>query len=197
MSDRPDVRGLAARVLATQPSVGAVRVVCIDGPSGAGKTTLAAGLVAELAPYVGDVPVVHGDEVYEGWAVVSDEADPVRAFSALGERVASWLVAPWASGADAEHPVWDWQAHAWGGPRRVPAAPVVLLEGVGLGGAPLRPHASLVVWLDADPELRIRRVAERDGAEVAAHMDAWREREAAWHATDRTAEQADVVLATG
>jgi uridine kinase len=197
VSDRPDVRALAARVVAAQPSVSAVRVVCVDGPSGAGKTTLAAALVAELARSVGDVPVVHGDEVYEGWAVVADEADPVRAFSALGDRLVSWLVEPWRTGVEAEHPVWDWPADAWGGPRRVPAAPVVVLEGVGLGGAALRPHASLVVWLDADPALRIRRVAERDGAEVAAHMDAWREREAAWHAADRTAVHADVVLATG
>lgn len=197
MSDRPDVRELAARVLGAQPSVGTVRVVCIDGPSGAGKTTLAAALVAELAPAVGDVPVVHGDEVYEGWAVVADETDPVRAFSALGDRLVTWLVGPWRLGAEAEAPVWDWHAGTWGDPRRVPAAPVVVLEGVGLGGAALRPHAALLVWLDADPALRIRRVAERDGAEVAAHMDAWREREAAWHAADRTAERADVVLATG
>lgn len=197
MSALPDVGAIAARVLAAQPSAGGVRVVCIDGPSGAGKTTLAAALAAELAPSVGDVPVVHGDEVYEGWAVVVDEVDPMRAFSVLGDRLVTWLVEPWREGADAEHPVWDWHADRWGKPRRVPAAPVVLLEGVGLAGAALRPHASLVVWLDADVTLRARRVAERDGADVDAHMDAWRACESAWHRGDSTAEHADLRLVTG
>ena len=92
---------------------------------------------------------------------------------------------------------WDWHAGAWGASRAVPAAPVVVLEGVGLAGSALRPYACLVVWLDADAATRAERVAERDGAEVAAHMDLWRAREDAWHAADRTAEHADVRLATG
>lgn len=197
MSEGTDAASLAARALAAAPLAGQVRVICVDGPSGSGKTTLAAALVAELSAYVGPVPVVHGDDVYEGWGVAGDEPDPVRAFTILGERLLTWLVRPWVAGRDAEHPVWDWHTGSWGAHRTVPAAPVVVLEGVGLAGAALRPYASLVVWLDADPVTRAARVAERDGAQVDAHMDAWRARETAWHVSDRTAEQSDVRLRTG
>lgn len=197
MSAGTDVRALAARVLAARAAAGPVRLVCVDGPSGSGKTTLAAALVSELAAYVGDVPVVHGDDVYEGWDVAADEPDPVRAFTILGERLLAGLVLPWCAGRAGEHSVWDWHAGRWGAPRTVPTASVVVLEGVGLGGAALRPYASLVVWLDADPATRAARVAERDGSQVDAHMDAWRARETAWHRADRTAEHSDVRLVTG
>ncbi len=197
MTEGTDVAALAGRALAAAPLAGQVRVICIDGPSGSGKTTLAAALVSELSTYVRDVPVVHGDDVYEGWPVVVGAPDPVQAFGILGERLLTWLVAPWIAGSAATHPVWDWHADAWGADRAVPAAPVVVLEGVGLAGAALRAHASLVVWLDADAATRAARVAARDGAEVDAHMETWRAREAAWHALDRTAEHADVRLRTG
>jgi uridine kinase len=193
----PDAAALAAVVLAAEPRAGGVRLVCIDGPSGAGKTTLAASMAEALAPAVGEVPVVHGDEVYEGWPVAVDAPDPVQAFGILGEGLVRTLVLPWTQGRDGEHLVWDWAAGAWACSRSVPPAPVVLLEGVGLGGETLRRFASLVIWVDADRGTRAARVAERDGAEVASHMDAWREREDAWHLLDRTAEEADVRLVTG
>lgn len=43
------VSALAARVLETPPRLGGVRLVCIDGPAGSGKTTLATRLAAALA----------------------------------------------------------------------------------------------------------------------------------------------------
>ena len=192
MIGRPDVVALAARTLAAAPLAGAVRLVCIDGPSGSGKTTLA----ADLARHLDAAPVVHGDDVYEGWAVVAEEPDPVRAFAALGAQLVAQLVQPWSQGRPGEHRVWDWDAGAWGSRRSVPVAPAVVLEGVGLAGAALRPYASLVVWLDAEPGTRARRVADRDGPTVVAHMDRWRAWEALWHEADRTAEHADILLRT-
>ncbi|MGE0817763.1 MAG: uridine kinase [Candidatus Nanopelagicales bacterium] len=192
-----DAAALATAVLAAEPRAGDVRLVCIDGPSGAGKTTLAAALAAELEASVGPVPVVHGDDVYEGWDVAAGARDAVQAFGILGDVLVRDLVQPWMRGEAGVCRTWDWHAAAWGAPRAVPAAPVVLLEGVGLAGSALRPCASLVVWLDADPAIRAARVADRDGAEVDAHMDRWRAREDAWHAADRTAEHADVRIATG
>lgn len=197
MNPSPDADALAAAVLAAEPRAGGVRLVCIDGPSGSGKTTLAAALVAALAPAVGEVPVVHGDEVYEGWPVADDAPDPVQAFGILGQGLVDSLVLPWLDGRAGSHRVWDWSTGAWAGSREVPPAAVVVLEGVGLGGASLRPYAALLVWVDAARAERTARVAARDGAQVAVHMDAWREREDAWHALDRTAESADVRPTTG
>lgn len=43
------VSELAGRVLATPPRLGSVRLVCVDGPAGSGKTTLADRLATALA----------------------------------------------------------------------------------------------------------------------------------------------------
>jgi uridine kinase len=185
------------RVLVATPSVGEVRVVCVDGPAGSGKTTFAARLAAALEPSFGEVPVVHGDEVYEGWAVVAAAPDRIAAFAMLAGRIDTWLFDRWQHGYDAEHPRWDWHADAWGEPVVTPAAPVVVLEGVGLGSRPLRSHAVLSVWMDCDPALRLPRVLARDGDALLAPMTDWQRDERVWHLLDATAVECDAVVVTG
>lgn len=185
------------RVLTAAPTVGEVRVVCVDGPAGAGKTTAAAALARALQPSFGEVPVVHGDEVYEGWPVVAAAPDRIAAFALLAGRLDTWLFDRWQHGYDAEHPRWDWYADAWGEPVVVPAAPAVVLEGVGLGSRPLRARSVLSVWVDCDPALRLGRVLARDGDGLRDPMLSWQRDEAVWHELDATAAESDVVLVTG
>ena len=187
---------LAARVSAAAPSVGPVRLVCVDGPAGAGKTSFAADLVRALAPVHGEVPVVHGDGVYEGWDVVVGAPDRVAAFAALADRLDAQLLEPFRQGHDARLPTWDWYAGTWGVTVTVPPAPVVVLEGVGLAARRLREAAVLTVWLDADDEVRLARVLARDGDGIRAEMLAWQRDEARWHDLDGTRAAADVRLST-
>jgi uridine kinase len=190
-----DASALAARVLRSDPTVGAVRLVCIDGPAGAGKTSLAARLVAALEPLVGVVPVVRGDDVYEGWAVVEGCRDRVDAFAALGPQLLTWLVQPWELGRPGSHPVWDWYAGSWGASRSVPAAAVVVLEGVGLAGAALRERATLAAWVDTRGN-RLHRVLERDGDALREEMLEWQRDEQRWFARDATRAGCTVRLTT-
>jgi len=181
------------QVLLASPSVGIVRLVCIDGPAGSGKTTLATALAARLVPTFGEVPVVHGDEVYEGWPVVAGAADRVDAFARLADRLEGWLLDRWRRGYDGEHPRWDWHARQWSEATvAVPPVPVVILEGVGLASRTLRAHAVLSVWVDAAEDVRLSRVLARDGESLRAEMVAWQRDEAAWHLLDETAEGCDV-----
>ena len=189
----------AARVLGCEPRVGAVRLVCIDGPAGSGKTSLAGDLAAALTaarPQLGDVPVVHGDEVYEGWRVVADAPDRVQAFGLLAWRIRTWLLDPWRDGRTGRHPTWDWQRDRWGADTEVAARPVVILEGVGLAAAALREHAVLSIWLEADPDVRLARVLSRDGEQLRAQMTSWQHDEHEWHRLDRTRDSADVRVTT-
>ncbi len=65
------VAEVAARVRAGPARLGAVRLVCVDGPAGSGKTTFAARLAAELGT---DAAVVHFDDLYAGWTVTGAAA---------------------------------------------------------------------------------------------------------------------------
>lgn len=190
-----DTAAVAALVMRSDPSVGRVRVVCVDGPAGAGKTTLASALVDELRPLVGEVPVVHGDEIYEGWSVVAGEADRVAAFAQLAGRLDAWLLEPWAQDEPGSHPVWDWYAGAWGPARSVEPAPVVVLEGVALAAAPLRVRASVAVWVET-PADRLGRVLARDGEELREQMLAWQRDERRWFERDATRAGCTVRLTT-
>jgi uridine kinase len=190
--DGTDLDRIVARVVTAPPSVGPVRLVCVDGPAGSGKTTLAAVLAQALAPTFGHVPVVHGDDLYEGWAVVADAADRVAAFEAFGARVAAWLLEPWSRDEPATHPVRDWYADAWGPTVVVPAAPVVILEGVAAAGRALRSRAALVVWVEVDPGLAIERVVERDGEAMRGEIVSWQRDESRWHELDGTRDAADL-----
>ena len=188
------VDDLAALVRAAAPSLGPVRLVCVDGPAGSGKTTLADALARALSARDATVAVVHGDDLYEGWAVVADAPDRVAAFDLLATRVTEWLLDPWARGASARHPVRDWDRDEWGAPVEVPAADVVVLEGVGMASRRLRANAVLSVWVEVEPALGAERVVERDGEALREVIRGWQRDEARFHEADGTRDAADVRL---
>jgi uridine kinase len=178
----PCVPEIAARVLATEPRCGSTRLVCIDGPAGSGKTTLAAA----LADALGGAPVVHMDDLYEGWA--QELGNPLAA------RVEAWLLVGWEAGLPGMHPRFDWALGRYAQWVTVPAAPVVILEGCASGSALIRGRASLLIWVQAPVALRLQRGVERDGLALEAQWRAWQAHEAAHFAADGTRSAADVVV---
>ena len=56
------VAAVVAVIDSSEPRCGATRLIAIDGPSGAGKTTLARDVAAVLA-----APTIHMDDLYPGW----------------------------------------------------------------------------------------------------------------------------------
>lgn len=175
---------LASWVAAADPRCGEVRLVCIDGPAGSGKTTLA----GELAATVGGAPVVHMDDLYEGWEQ--------ELGSELSARVQRWLLEPWANGAEGVLRRYDWATGRFGAPEPVPPAPVIILEGCASAAEGIRRHASLVVWLEAPRDVRLARGVARDGAALTEQWLAWQDHEAQHFAADGTRRAAHVVLST-
>ncbi len=174
------VPSIAERVLSADPRCGATRLVCVDGPAGSGKTTTAAAMSDALAR----APIVHMDDLYEGWS--QQLGDPLAA------RVEAWLLVGWSDGLPGMHPRYDWVAGRFEEWVSVPSAPVVILEGCASASARVRRWASLVVWVQAPALLCLQRGLTRDGDGMADHWRAWQVHEAAHFAADGTRAAADV-----
>ncbi|MDN4175484.1 4-amino-4-deoxy-L-arabinose transferase [Nocardioides sp. SOB77] len=180
-SSEPEVDPAAAVVglaRSRRPTLGAGRLVCVDGPAGSGKTTLA-GRVAAMT----GAPVVHMDDLYEGWDGLPGVA------AQLGT-----LLRPLARGETGHYRRFDWHADAYAETVAVAPAPLLVLEGVGAGTAAYAASMTVLVWVEAPPDLRLTRGLERDGAEAEPHWRRWTVAEAAHFAADRTRERADLLV---
>lgn len=175
---------LAERVLAGPARCGTTRLVCVDGPAGSGKTTLAAGLAGAVEARGRTVAVVHLDDLLDGW----DGID------AVGRSAHRLLVEPWAEGRPGGYRRYDWHRAAFAEHHEVPPADVAILEGVGSGHAGFAELVTLLVWVEAPEELRLARGLDRDGAELMPQWRRWLVAERRLHALERTRARAHVVV---
>lgn len=175
--------GLAARLLAAPPRVGGTRLVCVDGPAGSGKTTLAASLAAVLP----DPVTVHMDDLYAGWTLTGAAA-----------RLAAGVLRPLAEGRPGAYHRYDWAAARFADHTTpVPVPAVLVVEGCGSACRATDPWASLRIWVAADPAVRLARGLARDGAHLTGEWLRWQRSEAAHFAADGTRARADVVVDGG
>ena len=183
MGDLSEVTRLAALVR-ERPAVGAVRLVTVDGYSGAGKSRLTNRLAREL----GRVPTVHLDFLYPGWAGV-----PPTAVTTAGVALAvEWVAVPLGAGRPARWRRFDWDTDRFAEWRETRWAPVVVLEGCGAGSAALRPFTSTAIWVDTAAPTREQRLrARRDWPRYAPHRARWAAQEEALFAAERPWEHAD------
>ena len=178
---------LVAEVWSAPARCGPTRLVAIDGPSGAGKTRLAARLTAAL----GGAPILHMDDLYSGWDGLAPGVAMLRAE----------VVGALATGGSASYRRWDWTRGVYAERHELGRPPLLIVEGVGAGAAD-PPSAdrhpprvtSLLIWLDAPEAVRKRRALTRDGAAYAPYWDRWAAQERTHFAWARTAERADVTL---
>jgi uridine kinase len=170
---------LAALLPALAPSCGPVRLIAVDGHAGSGKTTLAGQLAAELD----GAPVIHTDDL----ATHEEPFDWTR-------RFAGQVLGPLGEGRPARHQVYDWTARRFTGEREIPAAPVVLVEGVGTGRLALRPYLALLLWLEVDSGTARQRGLRRDGPELAHFWTGWNRQEDAHFAADPSRPFADLLV---
>ncbi|MFD9057355.1 uridine kinase [Streptomyces albidoflavus] len=173
---------LAAEVRAARPSLGPVRLVAVDGHAGSGKTTFA----GRLAEALGRAPVLHLDDL-------ATHEEPFAWTVRLREQV----LAPLSRGEEAHYRPYDWHRRAFGPPRPLPAAPVVLLEGVGAGRRAVRPVLARLLWMEVDAGTAHGRGKERDGAEQAAFWCGWVPAERRHFTSDPSRPFADTLVRPG
>ena len=185
-ADVPEqARALAKRVEETAPALGSTRLVLIDGPAGSGKTTLARHLSSALSA---DAPVqtLHADDMYEGWL----------GLPRLADVLIDQVIAPLASGRPGQFRRWDWLAGERAEHIVVSPRPVLIIEGVGVAMAAARAHASVVVWVEAPPDVCLRRGLERDGEAMRSEWEQWQVAEQHEFAREGTRAAADVIVST-
>lgn len=159
-----------------EPTLGEGRLICIDGPAGSGKTTLAAG-ISELSAGV----VVHMDDLYPGWSGLA-EVD-----AQLGG-----LLLPLAAGGPGGYRRYDWMAGRFAETVKVEPTPLLVVEGVGSGASRFTDLVTLLVWVEAPYGLRMARGLARDGDTFAPHWEQWARDERALFDREGTRERADV-----
>jgi uridine kinase len=163
----------------SQAPVGvATRLIAIDGPGGAGKTTLAARLAEEL-----QAVVIHTDE-FASWD------NPINWWPEMLERA----LKPLAAGESAHY-----QPTAWGGGEeraRVVIEPggTVVLEGVTASRRVFRPYLAYSIWIETARALRLQRGIDRDGEDARVQWERWMADEDRYIESERPHEHVDVVL---
>jgi uridine kinase len=172
---------LAQQVLARPPRLGRTRLVAVDGPSGAGKTLFA----ERLARALNGAPLVHTDDLLNGWA---DQFT-------FWPRLEEWVLGPLRAGRPGRYRRYDWHRHQFAPEwTSVQPAPVVILEGVSVARAAIRPELTLAVFVDAPARLRLDRALARDGPTLLPYLEEWRRGENVHFRADATAHRADLVV---
>jgi uridine kinase len=162
-------------LLAERPAtLGGGRLVCLDGPAGSGKTTLAEAFQA---------PVVHMDDLFEGWSGLP------RIDAQL-----DGLLGPLSEGRAGSYRRYDWLAGEYAETVAVEPAPLLVLEGVGSGARRFESLQTVLVWVEAPYDVRLRRGLERDGDAFAPHWEQWAADEQELFAREQTRQRADVVV---
>ncbi|MEV4436346.1 hypothetical protein [Streptomyces sp. NPDC049585] len=173
------VEDLARYLAALPPSAGPVRLVAVDGHAGSGKTTFA----GRLARALGGAPVLHLDDL----------ATHEELFEWTG-RLRTGVLEPFLQGENGRYRAYDWVARRFGPERELPAAPVVLVEGVGAGRRDVRPYLACLLWMELPHEDSWARGQLRDGPGLTEFWDGWKRAEQAHFLTDPTRPFAELLV---
>jgi uridine kinase len=164
------------------------RIIGVDGPAGGGKSTFA----ARLAETTG-APVIEVDD-FISWDNLAG----------WWPRFEAQVLEPLLDGRDAHYQARDW-INDWRGSRlgewkRVPWAPLVIIEGVTCTRRATVGRLAYAVWVEASRETRLARGLARDAdngePDFADLWTKWMVQEDAFFAADGTRERADLVVST-
>jgi uridine kinase len=166
------------------PTLGGGHLVCVDGPAGSGKTTFAQAVVSgfdRLNQRDSPSRLLHTDDLIEGWTGLSGLTAQLEG-----------ILRPLADERPGSYRRYDWVEGAFAEAITVEPCPLLVIEGVGSGAEQIDDLRTLLVWVEAPYDERLRRGLERDGDAFAPHWEQWAREEADLFARERTRERADM-----
>ncbi|MDO5097137.1 MAG: hypothetical protein Q4D85_00150 [Corynebacterium sp.] len=142
-------------------------ILFIDGPSGAGKTTLAARLHHRLRRKMPDLDVVHLDDFYPGWDGLRKGTEMVAYDVLLSTQPGFYR--------------WDWQSNQPGQWHALNSDNLIIegagcLSVAGLAAASRRTEQVAAIIISGDEQLRKQRALRRD-PDYAPQWQRWAEQE--------------------
>ncbi|WP_433087493.1 uridine kinase family protein [Dactylosporangium sp. CA-052675] len=175
---------IATEVLRRDP-VNGIRIVGIDGPSGSGKSVLAAQVSRLLA-----APIIEIDD-FVSWDCFAD----------WWPRFDAQVLSPLLAGQDAVYQArdWnDWYGSSLGAWKTRHWQPTMIVEGVTCTRSATTGRLAYAVWVEAPADLRLARGMARDTAFPGkkALWQRWMLEEDAFFAADNTRNRADVIVDT-
>ena len=159
-------------------------LLAIDGPAGAGKTTLAAELEAEFSAH-STVRVIHMDDLYNGWENALDQQ--------LTETLQN-IVNAHLAGQVFEIKKYNWHTMQFDSAEKIVPTDFLILEGVGAAQKVVRAAGASTYWLDIQPEIGLQRVLDRDGVQIEQQMRQWQIDQDKHFAEDQTRENCEFKL---
>ena len=156
----------------------------IDGPAGAGKTTYAAQLEAELSVNA-TVKTIHMDDLYNGW----DNALS-NALSEILDRISTAHLA----GRECVIKKFNWSTMHFDSEEIITPTDFLIIEGVGAAQQIVRESGAITYWLDIEAEIGLQRVLARDGAHIEVQMRQWQIDQDKHFARDETRENCEFKL---
>ena len=161
-------------------------IIAIDGPAGAGKTTLASTVFLALSPHI-STTVIHMDELYPGWE------------NAIGDELTkslTWVTSCHKAKKPLLYSSFNWVANEFADPKPHPSTHLLILEGVASAQIAIEESLATSIWLDLDPLIGYQRVIDRDGENISREMTRWLVMQEQHFAADRTKERCEFLLST-
>lgn len=161
-------------------------IIAIDGPAGAGKTTLARNIALACGSQY-SVTEIHMDDLYDGWdnALSSQLAD-----------VLSHIVESHKKQMPCSLSTYNWHEGRFNPPSQLDVAQLLILEGVGSGQLAIRDSLSALIWIDIEDSQGLARVLARDGNSIENQMRKWLATQEQHFRDEGTQKAADFVLTT-
>lgn len=154
-------------------------IVAIDGPGGAGKSTLARRLAALLP----GSQVLSTDE-FASWEVPLD----------WWPRLLEEVLVPLAEKRSATYRPYDWKERRLGEERSLVVKDHLILEGVSSGRLEFAPFLDFLIWLETPRVERLARGLQRDGEQMRSQWLAWMRDEDRHHRRHQTRSRADLIV---